>query len=1408
MIATLGMFGCDSEHENTGNCDETFVNTCEGTKYQRRCGKNHMTYLQECSLGCITDGSGKSICQGEPLCATPCDTGYYCDYDTCKPIGTNPIPGPGPGPQPECTTNDQCTDGKVCTNNHCVDPGTVPECTTNDDCKDGKVCDGGECKDSGDVPECEKDSDCGENEICDNEVCVEAVECADTEYPRCNADNTASLSCVDGFEHTVACGTGESCADGVCVCQEEAKKCSDSGIPMVCSGGGWVEGTACDEGFTCKNGECKENAGPGPGPDDPEPTACGALTIEDTSNACEIKGSGSTIVLRGTVLGLDETYEGGMVVVENGKITYVGCGDSSIDLDSATVITCPDSVISPGLINAHDHITYDNQAPGVWNDERFDHRHDWRKGKNGHTELDTPQTNSGLDTSVGEMRQLLMGTTAIFGSGNATGLVPSIDKNGIGGFKSAYQTFPLGDSGGTTHDSGCSYSYNKNIDSDSQGFYGPHIGEGINLGALNELHCLSGEGDGAKDIFTDKLAIIHGVAADVTMIAKMAEKGSKLIWSPRSNVSLYGDTAMVPLYDRLGVTIALGTDWTPSGSINTVRELQCADFLNTYYFDRHFSDYDLWRMATYNGAVAFGLTSVVGKLDKGLQADIVMFKTSETKKDHRAVIDADPQDVLLVMMNGKVIYGEENVVTSTNNCESIDVCGSAKRICTADVGAKGTYAEIKAAAKYDLFFCGTPDNEPTCIPMRIRDKDTISNGNGTSQYGVQSYQNNAYYSDPDDIDGDGIPNAKDNCPTMFNPVRPQYVPATIELDDEQPDTDGDGMGDICDPYPTCADNDDTCPVFNPNDSDSDGVDNDKDNCPNTANPDQADKDGDGIGDLCDACPDDGNNEDGKGCTLPVTGIQDIRNAHIAGTLGSDAVKTRGVVTAIANKFDGTSKTGFFIQDETKPAGLLVYSATEAAKVKVGDLVEVRGDIDIYYSLVEIKPESVTVVSSGHTIEPITLTAAQTTQDVTETATKNPYDSVLVTVSGLTVDKYDTTIEKGETYLCKDESDNVAYIDDYVMGKAALDEVVEAGTTYDVTGILVYDYKRSKIAPRSADDLFAGFGMKSLVASAASADWGTDVEVTLTMTQAAAADTTVAIACGNAECPASVAIAAGESSVTFNVTMADSGDTTVKATYEGKDKSVTITGMDPAVELAIASFTPDMVSVAAGKSKIVTVSLNRPAKNAATLNISTDAPFLTVPESVAIAMGDESVEFIVTAADTAMLNDTANISIDIDGGTATTIPVKIVNAGWDFTEKFESVESKTAYATSGSIVTDDYTIDYVCRTDVDVHGIEEKGVILTTRKSYENKLIISGFNGGVGTVAFDWQNWNGTDKGTLEITVGSNTQTLVYEGSTTVDTAEFIFNDATATTIEIKPVYEEATSNTGRIIIDNLRWTTN
>ena len=84
------------------------------------------------------------------------------------------------------------------------------------------------------------------------------------------------------------------------------------------------------------------------------------------------------------------------------------------------------------------------------------------------------------------------------------------------------------------------------------------------------------------------------------------------------------------------------------------------------------------------------------------------------------------------------------------------------------------------------------------------------------------------------------------------------LPRTAESPDKETtitettvDLDNDGINDDFDNCPSSANPDQ-------NDTDSDGVGDACDNCPSIGNPDQADTDEDTIGDACDSCPADDN----------------------------------------------------------------------------------------------------------------------------------------------------------------------------------------------------------------------------------------------------------------------------------------------------------------------------------------------------------------------------------------------------------------------------------------------------------------------------------------------------------------------------------------------------------------------
>ena len=105
-----------------------------------------------------------------------------------------------------------------------------------------------------------------------------------------------------------------------------------------------------------------------------------------------------------------------------------------------------------------------------------------------------------------------------------------------------------------------------------------------------------------------------------------------------------------------------------------------------------------------------------------------------------------------------------------------------------------------------------------------------------------------------DLDGDTVANTQDNCPNIPNPDQHKTLASATMGDACNPDIDGDGIPNGSDNCPLVANPDQTIPagaVCSGVDTDGDHVGDLFDNCPLNANPNQADTDGDGIGDVCD-----------------------------------------------------------------------------------------------------------------------------------------------------------------------------------------------------------------------------------------------------------------------------------------------------------------------------------------------------------------------------------------------------------------------------------------------------------------------------------------------------------------------------------------------------------------------------
>jgi hypothetical protein len=744
------------------------------------------------------------------------------------------------------------------------------------------------------------------------------------------------------------------------------------------------------------------------------------------------EGSDGTVALSGVLL-TPEGAQAGTVVYDpaDGRISCVG----DCDTDSSELI-CTQGVISPGLIDTHNHLQY-NVIPPWEHDALFADRYDWRSDGDYwdyRTAYDEIEDDYGCEIMKwAELRVLVGGGTSAVGSYGSDCihlLVRNLDEDeyehGLSDYSLYYSSGTVDDS----YDESDGSYYREELESGDIDAFLNHVAEGVDGEVSYEIDHMFDVGmDGPGQGF------VHATDASAAQLAQMAESGTTMVWSPRSNLDLYAQTSPADIARTLGVPVAIGPDWTWSGSLNPARELECAhQYLDTRV-DGLVDDVWLWEMATQDAARAVGLDGVLGSLEVGMKADISVFTWHI--EPYRSVIQAGPEDVLLVIVDGQALYGTaelmEPVASNPDWCETVTPCSEARTLCVqADSSGDDsqTYEELESLLSGLLEAVEMPDGFDYSAALH-------------GLWMCEDTRESCDLSDPTegDEDGDGFSDEEDLCPLSWDPA--------------QADHDEDGLGDACDLCPLWAGSDECEHTLG--DIDDDGIATEDDTCPYLHNEEQIDTDGDGIGDECDACPEEFN-ADGAGCSYT---IAQLRNPEEEGHPEEGTAVTLVDVVVTGIKEAG----GFFIQDPgaSEYGGIYVYDNGDGV-VEVGDVVTVSGSYLEYYDLSEVAYATTTVTGSWGDFDAIAI--ADPCSVGTEGELAELYESMLLTVENLTTTDANPD---GESDYGEFEVNDCLRVDDQLWDGLVEERAVDMHYTA-MTGILGYTYSNFKLLPRSEEDV--------------------------------------------------------------------------------------------------------------------------------------------------------------------------------------------------------------------------------------------------------------------------------------------------------------------------------------------------
>lgn len=377
------------------------------------------------------------------------------------------------------------------------------------------------------------------------------------------------------------------------------------------------------------------------------------------------------LALTGTLATFDPdpkraVLEGGTVWIDGDGIAAVTAAGEAAPAGFADAIRlAAGGVVYPGLIDLHNHLAY-NFLP-VWKaprDTPYTTRYQWPRAATYGRDISNPAQAMGIAAAAAtlryaEVKAAVGGVTAIQGSPPLTRAFPgwmvrNVEKQAGGRgrpkqpiYQSVLPATPaaLRKYAGRM-DKGSSFAY--------------HLAEGTDASLLEEFKALDDAG-----CMQEHLIGIHSTALRPKELRAWGKRGGAVVWSPFSNLLLYGGTTDVLAARKAKLRVCLGADWAPSGTKSVLGELKVAALWNDTELGGALTSRDLCDMVTANpgDTLALAWGRQIGRLVAGGFADIAVLAARDPDP-YTNLVRATERDVRFVAVGGRPVYGLGTLVRS------------------------------------------------------------------------------------------------------------------------------------------------------------------------------------------------------------------------------------------------------------------------------------------------------------------------------------------------------------------------------------------------------------------------------------------------------------------------------------------------------------------------------------------------------------------------------------------------------------------------------------------------------------------------------------------------------------------------------------------------------------------------